>query len=737
MISIVILTANRRDRLEQTLRALFEQRGAPEWEALIVDNASSDGTAEWLEAGRQALAAGGAGSVASYPRVRFIRLEPSRQLAEARNAGVAAAKGEVVVFLDDDCVPAPDWLAALTAPLAAGFDAVGGLVLPAPDLKFPRWWDQRMNWLVGLTPPREPDDEEGARVYPSTSNLAVRRAALEQIPFQEIAGADWGPDRVYYFVREDSEAWRHWRLAGWRTTWAPGAVVYHHFPQDRLRWDYLCRRATQEGGAAWRRCPHRLHLNKAFFDVFDGPRAALVEIIRAIEARQEGSGRSGSSPAGRSGAQGPWPENPLHAGAYPLLWAWRQLGMIREAAAAGQAGGSGAPEGESSGGNLNVWGAGVRAAAGYAGAHLKRCVRRPLAFLMRGLRSTPPSSAPVEGVGVVCCGFLGDAVLIAPLARALRRRFPALGLHLITLPNGSALYGPAENRFFDSIVTIPHRGRRLSASRVRDVFSSRGINLVVFTYCHLDDPQALLLQGARTVGWDEDVGFPRRLHYELLDRRVKKRMDRPEMENLAALLRAVGGHGALTPVSFTIPGVARARALALLAEAGLEPGRFVCLHPGAGYAAKQWTPDGWAAVARGAAEELSVSAVFVGGEDMRPEVESWVRGHALPAVNFCGRTDIWTMGALLAESAGLITTDSGPKHLAMALGVPTVTLYGASDEKRWGAWRDPHRHRAVRAFWNHLTGEEKIGAPENVEMRAIGPESVLQAAAEVFFGAPE
>src|SRR6185295_4274703 len=97
--SVVIPTHNRMDVLPEVLAAVEAQVGAPELEVVVVDDGSSDGTAEFL-----------AGRSHKVP-LRVLRQDNSGP-AGARNAGVAAAVGGGVAFLGDDTVPAPGWLAA-------------------------------------------------------------------------------------------------------------------------------------------------------------------------------------------------------------------------------------------------------------------------------------------------------------------------------------------------------------------------------------------------------------------------------------------------------------------------------------------------------------------------------------------------------------------------------------------------------------------------------------------------
>ena len=116
-ISILLPTYDRAVTLERCLHALLQQRTKRSFEVIVVDNAPHSGyTRE---------------SVARFPQVRLI-VEPRQGLSCARNAGIGAARGEIIVFTDDDTRAAPDWLENLVAPFSARPEvaAVTGKTLP-------------------------------------------------------------------------------------------------------------------------------------------------------------------------------------------------------------------------------------------------------------------------------------------------------------------------------------------------------------------------------------------------------------------------------------------------------------------------------------------------------------------------------------------------------------------------------------------------------------------------------
>ncbi len=140
------------------------------------------------------------------------------------------------------------------------------------------------------------------------------------------------------------------------------------------------------------------------------------------------------------------------------------------------------------------------------------------------------------------------------------------------------------------------------------------------------------------------------------------------------------------------PPDAVARATALLASASRP---IVGVHASGGRESKQWHPDRFAAVARRLAESQHATIVLTGSTADRPLVDA-VRRHLgdLPAIDASGALELPALAALLARLDVLITGDTGPMHLASAMGTPVVALFGPSFPERYGPLA-PHQ-RVVR-----------------------------------------
>lgn len=109
-VSTIIPTYNGRARIGRTLQALLAQPGAADMEIIVVDDGSTDGTAAYC---------------ASFgDRVRTLS-QPNQGPAAARNLGARQAKGDILLFTDDDCVPDPDWLPEMLKPFAEDPEVIG------------------------------------------------------------------------------------------------------------------------------------------------------------------------------------------------------------------------------------------------------------------------------------------------------------------------------------------------------------------------------------------------------------------------------------------------------------------------------------------------------------------------------------------------------------------------------------------------------------------------------------
>jgi len=121
-------------------------------------------------------------------------------------------------------------------------------------------------------------------------------------------------------------------------------------------------------------------------------------------------------------------------------------------------------------------------------------------------------------------------------------------------------------------------------------------------------------------------------------------------------------------------------------------GTLIGVHASGGRASKQWHVDRFATVARHLAKERSATIVLTGSSADRAIVDQVRRVlHGFDFIDACGGLDLPALAALLGDLDLLITGDTGPMHLAAAMGTPVVALFGPSDPRRYGPLIDEAR----------------------------------------------
>ncbi|MBI5117418.1 glycosyltransferase [Candidatus Poribacteria bacterium] len=236
-ISVIISTYNRAGMLERAmLSVLCQDFDANRFELIVVDNNCTDSTKEVVC------------RVKDTHKAHVIQylVEPVQGLSAARNAGVGAATGELVAFMDDDSEAEPGWLSELWRVYHAFPDAasVGGRILP-------EWVGGRPDWLppVAETLSRLDLGEEIKEIpfpsHPFGGNLSVRKDAFERVGGFSIA---LGRKKKGYLSNEEKDFYHRLAEAGCgRVFYAPKAIVFHKVFRDKITPRYLLSRFYWQG----------------------------------------------------------------------------------------------------------------------------------------------------------------------------------------------------------------------------------------------------------------------------------------------------------------------------------------------------------------------------------------------------------------------------------------------------------------------------------------------------------
>lgn len=320
----------------------------------------------------------------------------------------------------------------------------------------------------------------------------------------------------------------------------------------------------------------------------------------------------------------------------------------------------------------------------------------------------PPTLSEVRSVLVVHLFEIGDMVWLTPFLRELRRLLPQADVTLVVKPEARNLF---ENCPYITEV-IPYDARAPRALRplvlplrafqaARRLRHARRFDLALVPSLLADNSYASFLacfSGARwRVGYSERITDRRRRLNRGFDRLFTATVDEIVLEhdirhNLA-LIPFLGGTVGSEALELWLDEGDESFARAFLAENGVAPGEaLVALCPTAGHSAlKQWPVENFIRLARWLHAEKGMRVLVVGGPG-DAALGAALQGALGPAViGAVGATTLRQMAALLGHCRCFIGNDAGPTHMAPALGVPTVALFGASCHHRAGPWGEGHQ----------------------------------------------
>jgi heptosyltransferase-1 len=299
-------------------------------------------------------------------------------------------------------------------------------------------------------------------------------------------------------------------------------------------------------------------------------------------------------------------------------------------------------------------------------------------------------SAPThkQRILIIKPSSLGDVVHALPTLGLLRSRFPSAHIAWLVKEQWAGLLERAEG--LDKIWSI-RPGVKGWLAIVPQLRSAR-FDIVV-------DLQGLLRSGV--VGWltgaPKRIGFANAREGSAWLYTEKVLVAHPDMHAVDRYLLVAGqlgaASGAPAPLAFglrILPEDHKAVS-AVLARHGLsEKTRWIAINPFARWSTKRWPLESFARVADRIQQQGCGRVVVLGGAGDRSQARELMQRMHTVAVDMTGETPIKLLPALLASSAVLLTNDSGPMHIAAAVGTPVVALFGPTNPTRTGPYGPRH-----------------------------------------------
>jgi ADP-heptose:LPS heptosyltransferase len=332
--------------------------------------------------------------------------------------------------------------------------------------------------------------------------------------------------------------------------------------------------------------------------------------------------------------------------------------------------------------------------------------------------------------------YLGDMLLAIPALRAIRSGYPGAEITLISLPWAEALaarLGGYVDRFLP-FPGYPGLEEQLYEKERAEAFiaEQRAYRYDLVIQMHgkggTSNPFALALGGGATAGYYEgepppglSVGAPYPDHL-------------PEVLRNLRLARLVGCPETDPALEFPLTVADRREAVTLLA--GLRPGGrpLIALHPGSKRPTRRWPPARFAAAADLLVAHLGARIILTGALDERALAAEVERRMETEALNLAGRTTLGGLAAVMQAADLVIANDTGPAHLAEAVGTPLITIFGPGDHLRW-APLDARRFPTIRhpvpcspcEFWDCPIDHRCLTGIEPAEVVAVAEQLLVGA----------
>ena len=289
-----------------------------------------------------------------------------------------------------------------------------------------------------------------------------------------------------------------------------------------------------------------------------------------------------------------------------------------------------------------------------------------------------------DRVVVVAPNWLGDAVMALPAIADIRRHFADAQLAIAARPAVAPLFSMVQG--VDRLITLPGGGGPRALFGWKD--DARALKQGGFEIAILQPNSFATAVIARNAGVHERWGYATDWRGRLLTRAIAKPSGTTHQSAYYQALTTALGITAGPPFAAIWPNADRSRQLLL--EIGLDPDEpFVVFAPGAAYGrAKRWLPERFAQLADLIINERGWSVLMVGSNADRSTCADI--SSRLPAtgsrlnrlIDFCGKTDLPALAGALARARAVVSNDSGAMHLAGAVGVKVVAVFGATNERR-------------------------------------------------------
>lgn len=334
-----------------------------------------------------------------------------------------------------------------------------------------------------------------------------------------------------------------------------------------------------------------------------------------------------------------------------------------------------------------------------------------------------------EKILVMNVNWLGDVILSAPVFENLRNNFPAAKITCLAVPRVKDVLECIPD--VDEIIIYDEDGRHATIIGKLELISKlRRHGFSHAFILHKSLTRALLAKMANIatrVGYNtKKRGFLLTHTYPLPKNNTHR------LDEYSGLLQSFGLSLKTKQASLRISNEEMDKAQKRLGQLKISPNDFsVIIHPAANWNLKRWSKENFSLLVERLMTELKAKVIITGGREERSLVEDIVKGLEVKPIVLVGETTIKELAALMQKVKLVISADSGPMHLASAVGANVIALFGPTRPEITG----PRGHGKIKCLQHEVGCNTEpcyhLSCPDNSCMQSISVEEVINAIKQI------
>ena len=288
---------------------------------------------------------------------------------------------------------------------------------------------------------------------------------------------------------------------------------------------------------------------------------------------------------------------------------------------------------------------------------------------------------------------IGEVLLSTVAIDAIKRRYPRAEVSFVTSAYSRPIVeGRVDIKNVVTFETLQKGGIIKRTLRLAPVLAKGKYDMAIVL-----NPHKALNLACFLAGIPRRIGYDRKWAFLLTDKLEDKRTQglKHELEYAMDLLRLIGIEGEIPSPRISVKAPDEAYVSGLLTGKGVRKDKpIVAIHSGSSNKAKIWPMERYAELAKRIRLELGASVCLIGGKEERVLAERIIKLSGADVINLAGELGLGQLAAFIKRSSLFIGNDAGPMHIAAALGVKVIAIFGrnipGAGPVRWRPWGDGH-----------------------------------------------